>query len=161
LAAQVGNVVYLCRQCLIFSQSHHVRPCWTEHDGEFFPLSRGAVGRLRRFRLIPGYTVGPSINSATFANENEVPSSAFSDLEAEHPIDRQLAMYLLDSTVTGVLQSGQRASLPRFDVQLLRDVWLAGNDALAKEPQVGGPRGIRPKVIMAVILSICAQLDAG
>ncbi|GIJ91962.1 hypothetical protein Asppvi_010937 [Aspergillus pseudoviridinutans] len=100
---------------------------------------------LRRwFRLIPGYCVGPSINSGTFANEHEVPPSALSDLEAEHPIDRQLAMYFLDSTVTGVLQSGQRASLPRIDAQLLRDVWLADNDALANEPPVGGPRGIRP-----------------
>ncbi|EAW15055.1 uncharacterized protein ACLA_004690 [Aspergillus clavatus NRRL 1] len=100
---------------------------------------------LRRwFRLIPGYCVGPSINSGTFPNGNQVPASALSDLEAEHPIDRQLAVYFLDSTVTGVLPSGDESSLPRIAPELLRAVWLADNDALANEAQVGGPNGIRP-----------------
>ncbi|KAL5360254.1 hypothetical protein BJX96DRAFT_184439 [Aspergillus floccosus] len=100
---------------------------------------------LRRwFRLIPGYCVGPSINSGTFVTGNEVHSSDLEDLEAEHPIDRQLAVYCLDSTVTGVLPSGDEKSLPRVDPDLLRRVWLADNDALGNEARVGGPNGIQP-----------------
>ncbi|GKZ21587.1 hypothetical protein AbraCBS73388_007488 [Aspergillus brasiliensis] len=100
---------------------------------------------LRRwFRLIPGYCVGPSINSGPFARENQVPSSDLADLEAEHPIDRQLAVYFLDSTVTGVLPSGDQSSLPTIDPELLRQVWLADNEALGNEARIGGPNGIQP-----------------
>lgn len=109
---------------------------------EIFGLDGGSRVLRRFFRLIAGYCIGPAVEEGTIPPGDSPPR--MDNMDAEHPIDRQVMMPFLQSITNNRLPrgtSGTAYGLPAIPAQWFKDNWHKSSPALTARPAIGSAGG--------------------
>jgi chitinase len=109
---------------------------------EIFGLDGGSRVLRRFFRLIAGYCIGPAVEEGTIPPGDNPPR--LDNMDAEHPVDRQVMMPFLQAITNNRLPrgtSGTAYGLPVIPAQWFKDNWHKSSPLLTARPAIGSAGG--------------------
>ncbi|KAB8227369.1 uncharacterized protein BDW43DRAFT_323913 [Aspergillus alliaceus] len=111
--------------------------------GEIWTITKAARVLKKAFLTRTGYCGG------SVMDVRDLPAlptkEQYSGLDVEHPMDKKLITWFVQSAASGTLSSGARfRAFDTIDAQFWQNVWNEANHDLANKPAVGSREGKQP-----------------
>ncbi|THX54883.1 glycoside hydrolase [Aureobasidium pullulans] len=112
--------------------------------GKLFTVANNNQVIRQAFRLIPGYCIGPSIQTVAITVGT---AGILTGLQSEHPIDRQIMAHFIEAAASGLLRGRTQNILPAIGAAFFQNYWTFVTPLLSNLPPIGSARGISPNTI--------------